>query len=198
MFVETGRPGILVDKSGRARESDGENIGTFVAVEVVDPAEEMIGVAFDRLRFGGKDFLLCGEVRPLEPIGAINRVGDAVAIDIADVRSLGVVYVGQWNDFERVSLILRCPRGASAKQRHCQRENRDRQMASMHRTTPPFSSVDTFPRGSPSIRKRTATGRRRSDRLAVAAPILAAQEAAVPRFGVGLVRRASDGRKRPQ
>ena len=87
MLVEPGRARILVNEGGRAGKSGGENIWMLVAVEIVNPAEEMIGVAFDRLRLGGEDLLPGGEVGPLEPIGTIDRVDHAIAVDVADVRA---------------------------------------------------------------------------------------------------------------
>ncbi len=93
MLVEPGRAGVLVNESRRAGKADGENILMLVPIEIVRPAEEMIGISLDRLRLGRVDFVLFGEIGPFEPIGAVNRIKHSVAVDVADIRSFGVVII---------------------------------------------------------------------------------------------------------
>ena len=89
MLIQSGGSGILVDEAWRAGKADDKDVLMPVAVKVVDPAEKMIGVGLDRLRFSSKDFVLFLEVRPAEPIGAVDGIDDAITVDITDVGALG-------------------------------------------------------------------------------------------------------------
>src|SRR5262249_18524848 len=73
-----------------------------VAVEVIDPSKKVVSVAFSRLSLGRVDFTFLFEIRPREPIGAINDVVYTVAVQIAGRDAFRVVNVRKLLPLERV------------------------------------------------------------------------------------------------
>ena len=122
--VELARPRVLVDVAGLAGEADDEHIVPAVAVEVVDPVEEVVGVAFAVLRLRGVDFVLRLEVRPRVPVRPVHHVRLAVAVDVARVGPFGVVDVGEPLPLELVERVLlgECRRGPG----HEEEQSRER------------------------------------------------------------------------
>lgn len=78
------RAGVFVDESGGAGESDGEDIVVFVAVEVMDPSEEVVSVGVHRLWFCRVDFKGLFEFWTCEPVGAVDDISVTVAVEVTD------------------------------------------------------------------------------------------------------------------
>jgi hypothetical protein len=81
----------------------------------------VIGVAFGRLRLGGIDLMLPGELRTREPVRAVDHVGMAVAVDVANAGAFGEIDAGELKAIEAVQHALLGPgrrdeRGAGAQQ----------------------------------------------------------------------------------
>ena len=93
---------VLVDEGRRAGEADREDVVPAVAVEVVDPGEEVVGVPFAVLRLRRVDLVLLLELRPREPVGAVHDVDVAVPIQVAGADAFGVVLVRESLAIERV------------------------------------------------------------------------------------------------
>ena len=119
-LVVIAGPRILVDVSGRAGKTNNKDIVPAVAVEVIDPVEEVVGVAFAVLRLRRVDFVLLLEVGPLEPVGAINDVRLAVAVDVARVGAFGIIDVRELLPLELVQLVVLSDRrnGAGQQEEH--------------------------------------------------------------------------------
>ena len=94
--------GVLVHEGGGAGEAGRQDVVPAVAVEVVHPGEEVVGVPFAVLRLGRVDLVLLRELRPREPVGAVDDVGVTVPVQVADADALGVVLIRELLAIERV------------------------------------------------------------------------------------------------
>ena len=73
---------IFINIRRRTREPDHEDVVPAVAVKVVQPGEQMVGVKVGVLRYRIVDFVFRFVLRPCEPVWTINNVSYVVAIHV--------------------------------------------------------------------------------------------------------------------
>ena len=93
---------VLVHEGRRARKAGREDVVPTIAVEVVHPGEEVVGIPFAVLGFRRVDLVLLLELRPREPVGAIHDVDLTVPIQVAGADAFGVVLAREPLAIERV------------------------------------------------------------------------------------------------
>jgi HPt (histidine-containing phosphotransfer) domain-containing protein len=93
---------VFIDVRRRARKAGGQHVIPAVAVEVINPGEEMIGIPLPRLGLGRINLALLLKARPREPVRSINDVGNAVVVQIAGRDTLRVIHISQLLPLEGV------------------------------------------------------------------------------------------------
>ena len=95
-------PWILIHKSGRSRKANGEDILESIAVEIVNPGEEVFGVPLTILRLGGIDLVLDLEAWPLVPMRSVDEIDFPIVVQVASGGTLGVVDIADLLGTKRV------------------------------------------------------------------------------------------------
>ncbi len=100
------RAWVLIHIGRGAGKASGEDVVPAVAVEVIHPGKEVIGVSFAVLGLGCVDLVLLLELRSREPVGAIHDVDVAVLIQVAGPDAFGVVLACESLTIEGVDEVL--------------------------------------------------------------------------------------------
>ena len=127
-FVRIRCPWILIDKRGSARETNGKDILESVAIEIVNPGEEMIGVSLTVLGLGQIDLVLDPEVWPLIPMRSIDKIDFPVVVQVTGCRPFGVVDIADLLGTKRVEDSFLTGDQTKAEANHSENTNRQSEL----------------------------------------------------------------------
>ena len=91
---------ILKDEAGSAGQACGQDVVPAITVEIVDPGEEVIGIAAPILRFWRIDLMANRKLGAFPPVGTVYDIGLAVAVQVAKASPFRKVVAGELLSFK--------------------------------------------------------------------------------------------------
>ena len=98
----------MIHKRGGAWEADGKDIAESVAVEIVNPGKEVVGVSLTILRLGRIDLVLDLEARSFIPMRSVDKIDFPVIVQVTGSRPFGVVHIADLLGTKRVEGFVLC------------------------------------------------------------------------------------------